>query len=210
MKYELVIFDFDGTLADSFPWFISVFNEVAGKFAFRRIRDEEIDSLRELSGREMMAELGVPTWKLPLIATHMRKLKSRDIDSIKLFPGVPAMLRRLHDAGVGIGIVSSNARENVTRVLGPENAALVSFLECGGSVFGKASMLTKVVLTSGVRPERTLCIGDELRDLEAARKAKLPFGAVSWGYTTPASLAAQQPAELFATMDDIISGVLAA
>ena len=47
MKYRLVIFDFDGTLADSFPWFVGTLNAVADKFKFKRIEEGAIERLRE-------------------------------------------------------------------------------------------------------------------------------------------------------------------
>lgn len=204
MKYQLVILDFDGTLADSFPWFIRVFNEVADKFSFRKIRDHEIDTLRGLSGREMMKHLGVATWKVPLIVAHMRKLKTRDIDTIKLFPGVPEMMRGLKAAGIELAIVSSNAPHNVEKVLGA-NRALIDYLDCGGSIFGKASMLEKVLKQSATPADRALCIGDEIRDLEAAKSAGIPFGAVAWGYTNLPALQKHGPAEVFGTMGEIVA-----
>jgi phosphoglycolate phosphatase len=161
-----------------------------------------------MSGRDMMKHLNVPTWKLPLIVTHMRKLKTRDIHTISLFPGAPRMMRTLHDAGVRLAIVSSNAPHNVEKVLGPDNTRLVDYMDCGGSVFGKASMLAKVVRQSGVAPQRALCIGDEIRDMEAAKSAGIPFGAVAWGYTKLSALQTHRPKETFATMEEIAERVI--
>ena len=156
----------------------------------------------------MMKHLNVPTWKLPLIVTHMRKLKTRDIDTISLFPGASQMMRRLHDAGVKLAIVSSNAPHNVEKVLGQKNTRLIHYMDCGGSVFGKASMLTKVIRQSGVPPQRALCIGDEIRDMEAAKSAGIPFGAVAWGYTKLSALQTHGPKETFTTMDEIPERVI--
>ena len=203
-----MILDFDGTLADSFPWFIRVFNEVADKFSFRRIQDADIDMLRGMGGREMMKHLDVAAWKLPLIVAHMRKLKTRDIDTIPLFPGASELIRELHAAGIRMAIVSSNAQHNVEKVLGAENARRIDHMECGGSIFGKAAMLTKVLKQSNTRPERALCIGDEIRDMEAAKSAGIPFGAVAWGYTRLEALKAHHPAETFLTMQEISLKVL--
>jgi phosphoglycolate phosphatase len=76
MRPALVIFDLDGTLADSFPWFLRHANDVADRFGFRRIADDEIEPLRRAGSREILQRLGVPRWKLPLIARHMRGLKA--------------------------------------------------------------------------------------------------------------------------------------
>src|SRR5262245_27786101 len=97
MPYSLVIFDLDGTLADSFPWFLRHVNGVANKFGFRRIAEDDIESMRRSGSDEILRHLDVPLLKLPLIARHMRRLKSAQLDDIQLFPGTGAMLRALHD-----------------------------------------------------------------------------------------------------------------
>ncbi|HEX2189905.1 MAG TPA: HAD hydrolase-like protein [Longimicrobiaceae bacterium] len=209
-RYRLVIFDFDGTLADSFPWFLRVFNEVADRFRFRRIEEGEVETLRGYSGREMMRHLRVPFWKLPWIARHMRRLKTRDLHTISLFPGVDALLERLADSGVELAIVSSNADVNVRGVLGPGNAARVRYWECGASIFGKRASFRRVLRRSGVAPAEALCVGDEIRDLEAARGAGIPFGAVTWGYTTEEALRARSPEAVFRSLDDVVDTVTGA
>ncbi len=207
MRYRLVIFDFDGTLADTFPWFVRVFNEMADRYRFRRLEAEEIERLRGLSSRELVKHLGVPAWKLPFIARYARGLKKRDIHTVSLFPGTPALLRGLTDAGVELAMVSSNSEENVRRVLGPENASLIRHYDCGASLFGKRAAFRRVLRRAGVEPADALCVGDEIRDAEAAREAGIPFGAATWGYTTGESLRAQRPAELFDTMEEILRRV---
>ncbi len=68
----LGIFDVDGTLADSFPWFVEVSNALADRYRFKRMTEHEAATLRGLSARQMIEYLGVPRWKLPLIARHAR------------------------------------------------------------------------------------------------------------------------------------------
>lgn len=84
--FSLAIFDYDGTLVDSFPWFCSVLNETARRFGFRQVALEEIDELRELGTREIVARLGIPMWKVPAVAMHMRKLSAEN-SSVRPFPG---------------------------------------------------------------------------------------------------------------------------
>lgn len=203
MKYRLVMFDFDGTLADSFPWFRGTINQVADRYGFRRIEDAEVELLRGYSAREMMRHLQVPAWKLPLIVRHMRRLKARDAHRIRLFPGVDDVLRRLHEAGVALALVTSNSYDNAVRILGPGNAALIRYWECGASIHGKRARFRRVLRRSGVPREQAICIGDEIRDIEAAHGERLACGVVAWGYTTPESLRAHGPAEEFATPAEI-------
>ena len=106
--FSLAIFDYDGTLADSFPWFCSVLNQTARQFGFREVAEGEAEELRGLESREIMARLGVPVWKLPAIAMHMRRLSAEAGDAVRLFPGVESMQARLVASDVTVAIVSSN------------------------------------------------------------------------------------------------------
>src|SRR5262245_12535521 len=131
MRCKLVIFDFDGTLADTFPWFMRIINDVADRYDFKRIEPHDVELLRGMSAAEIMAHLGVPRWKLPLIAGHMRKRKAREIGETRLFAGVDRMFARLCDARVKIAVVSSNSEANVRAILGPELAVRITCFECG-------------------------------------------------------------------------------
>lgn len=199
----LVVLDFDGTLADSFAWFCSVLNGVADRYRFRRVEAHEVEELRLQGARAIVAHLGIPRWKLPLIARHMHALAARDAAQIALFPGVPAMLDAVAEAGVPLAILSSNRADTVRRVLGPDSAARIGTYACGASIFGKARRLWALLARTGVPPHRALCIGDEIRDLEAARALGCPFGAVAWGYTDPRALASLGPEHLFSEPGEI-------
>ena len=205
MTYELAIFDFDGTLADSAAWMGRVFNDVAKRFGYRTISRTEMEMLRGRTNREIIRYLGVPAWKIPLIAKHMRDLIARDAGEIRLFEGVDGCLRSLSAHGVHLAIVSSNAEANVRRILGPDNAARISYFECGASLFGKAAKFRRVVKRSGVAPRRTICIGDEARDIEAAARAGLASGAVAWGYAKPDLLQSLRPTLMFGSLEELVA-----
>jgi phosphoglycolate phosphatase len=204
MKYKLAIFDFDGTLADSFPWFLRIINDVADKYRFRRIEEHEIETLRGLDNRKIIEHLKMPMWKMPFVERHMRKRITADINGISLFPGVDRMLKGLVAKGITTAIVTSNSEANVRTVLGQENANLIRYYACGARLFGKPAKIKKVLRQSGFQPGEAICIGDEVRDLHAARDARTAFGAVSWGYASPESFPIHSPEEMFLNMSDIV------
>lgn len=203
MPYPLVIFDLNGTLADSFPWFARELNGVADTFGFRRVADGEIDALRRLPPRTLLKRLGVPLWKLPRIAAHMRRMKSAALGGIPLFAGTGEMLRALRRGGVQLALVTSDHEANARAQLG-EAAMLFKHLQCGAALFGKAQKFRRVLRQAGVAPSAAIAIGDEIRDIEAARAASIACGAVTWGYADPAALDAARPDMMFATMDEIV------
>jgi phosphoglycolate phosphatase len=203
MRYALVIFDLDGTLADSFPWFLSVLNTVAREFRFREVAEDDIEPLRHGSVHDILRKLEVPLWKVPRIATRMRAMKRADMAHIPLFAGVDAMLRALSDAGVTLALVSSDNEANVRDLLGEANAALISHFACGASLFGKAAKFKRVIREAGVVAGATIAIGDEIRDIEAARTAGIACAAVTWGYAAPDALRAHKPDVVLEKMEEI-------
>jgi phosphoglycolate phosphatase len=205
VAYKLVIFDFDGTLADSAGWLFGVLNQVADRYGFRRTSDAEIAMLRGRGNREIIRYLGVPAWKLPLIAAHMRRRAARDAATIPLFEGTPRVLRALKERSVAVAVVSSNSEGNVRRILGPGCAPLIGRYECGASLFGKAARFRRVLERTGARKEEAICVGDEARDIEAATEAGLASGAATWGYATRELLERQRPTLVFADMEDMLN-----
>lgn len=207
MRYSLVILDLDGTLIDSFPWFLRTVNGVADRFGFRRVADEDIERLRHASTREVLSFLQVPLWKLPAIAQHMRELKSHSAAEIAPFAGAEPMLRALSKSGLQLALVTSDSESNARQKLG-DLASLIRYFDCAASLFGKAAKFRRVIKRAGVLPPQVIAIGDETRDIEAARTAGIACGAVSWGYAAPAKLRALEPDLMFERMEDIAGTLL--
>src|SRR6185312_3525546 len=153
MRYPLVIFDFDGTLADSFPWVLKTVDEMSDRFKFRRPRDGELEELRFCDAREVMRRLGVPRWKVPMIARYVRTRMAQDVDQIGLFPGAGQMLDQLADAGLRMAVVSANGEGTIRAVLGP-HARRVAAVSGGVSLFGKRGKLLRMSRLTGVEPRR--------------------------------------------------------
>jgi phosphoglycolate phosphatase len=202
-KYRLVMFDSDGTLADTLPWMRSVFNELADEFGFRRVEPHEYGQFRDLHGAAMLKALGLPLWKLPRVVVAMRRRMAAHAGEFRPFAGVAEMLSRLSARGIELAVVSSNSLENVRRVLGPENERLFGRLDCGVSMSGKASRLSAAVRAAGVAPDDAIYIGDEIRDGEAARKARVHFGAATWGQHSAEALRTCAPEFVFASPAEI-------
>ena len=201
-RYRLAIFDFDGTLADSLEWFRASFQETIARFDLAPVSPAELEAMRGLSAREIMVQLKVSMWQLPAIVSDMRKRKLAAASEISLFDGIPALLSDLQRAGIQTAIVSSDSEASVRQVLGPA-AGLITRFDCGAAVFGKHSKFRRVARKLGAKPSDTICIGDEIRDIEAARAAGMDSGAVAWGYTLPTALHAAGPTHLFNSIQEI-------
>jgi phosphoglycolate phosphatase len=205
MKYKMVIYDFDGTLADTLPYFISVFNRLAGRYRMPRIAPEQIDSLRGLEARQIIQRYKLPAWKIAVAGFDYRRMMKRDMHTISLFPGVDRLLQFVADQGAEQGMVSSNAKKIIQGVLGPYNASLIRYYECRASFSDKSKKIRKVLHKAGIEPQDAIYIGDEIRDIRAAHKVGMSFGAVTWGYTHAHALVAHKPMMVFNDVDDIIA-----
>lgn len=207
MRYRLVVFDFDGTLADSFAFFLDAIDTLADAHGFRRIDRTQIDVLRALDARQLLKHVGLPLWKTPKVGAHYKRLMAENAQRVPLFPGIASMLRELHAKGARLALLTSNSEPNARAVLGPELAALFAHFQCGSSLFGKRDKLRRLLAQCGIPRHHVLCIGDEARDIEAARAENLDFGAVAWGYTKPQALLGLQPAFLFEHPEQICAAL---
>jgi phosphoglycolate phosphatase len=203
MPYELAIFDFDGTLADSFGFFIATHDTLSRRHGFAAIESARIDEYRGLEPHEIMRRQGVPLWRLPLIARDFKLMMARDGASIRAFDGIADALRDLARRGVKLAIVTANSEDNVRRVLGTDVMAHIRLVDSGADLFGKRRRLERVMKQCGATPGTTIYIGDQTTDARAAREAGIAFGAVPWGYASAELLASVSPDLMFANVQDL-------
>lgn len=152
-----------------------------------------------------MEHMEIAMWQVPMITAFVRRHMAEHRDHIGLFPGVPAMLEALAARGVELAIVSSNTEQSIRTILGPALAPRVAHYRCNVSIFGKRPKLRQVLVASGVPAARALAIGDEIRDIRAARAEEIPFGAVTWGFTAPDALRAEAPEHVFERVEEVVA-----
>ncbi|MFV5375376.1 HAD family hydrolase [Acinetobacter calcoaceticus] len=192
-EYQAIIFDMDGTLVDSFSFFLGTLNQLAKKHKFKSVELHEVEQYKLLSPKEIMKEMKVSRWKLPWIAKDfIRLMKERD-QEVNMFEGMRDHLIELHNRGYTLAIITSNSKENCQNLLGAELCELFSHIDGGSSIFGKAKRIKRVLNILDVRKNQAIYVGDQTTDGEAAHKAGIDFAAVGWGYTSAEKLKTIQP-----------------
>ena len=126
------------------------------------------------------------------------------MNQVKAFTGIVPVLRDLHNSGNKLFIISSNSEPNV-KVFLEEHDLLDCFDKVYGGVglFNKARVLKKVMKRNKMKSEESFYVGDEVRDINAAKHAGVRIVSVAWGYNDIEALksekpfaAAMQPADL--------------
>jgi phosphoglycolate phosphatase-like HAD superfamily hydrolase len=191
---KVLIFDFDGTIADSFTAVLAIANQLAGEFGYAPIQPEDVDQLKNLSSREILQQSGVSLFRLPFLLGRLRRELKREIRQLQPIPGMQEALKSLKLRGCCLGIVTSNSKENVIAFLETHAMrSLFDFIDSGLTVFGKGSIIRHVLWRHALDPLTVVYVGDETRDIEAAHKIGISVIAVSWGFNSHQTLAAHAP-----------------
>lgn len=193
MKYRVMLFDFDGTVADTFRAAIEIFRQLAEEFNLRRLDEEEIEVARDMRTREFMKFMGVPMTQLPALASRGVKALHAKIREVQPITGMPEVLEELNKRGITLGIVTSNAEENVADFLRLHRIEHFSFVRTSSRLFGKAHEIRFLIRKYRFDKKEILFVGDETRDIEAAKKVGIHMAAVSWGYNSRRVLESLEP-----------------
>lgn len=205
---SVIIFDFDGTIADSFDVVLRITNRLATEFGYEPASPEEIKRLQNLSSRDILKQSKLPLFKLPFLLRRLKSEMGQEVSRLQPFEGIEAMLRKLKSHGYRLGILTSNTHANVITFLQQNQMAdLFDFIRTEVNLFGKARRIHELVKDYQLDPETIVYVGDETRDIEAAKKIPIKVVAVSWGFNSKQALAEQQPDVLIHTPQDLIGAI---
>jgi phosphoglycolate phosphatase len=204
-KPQLVVFDFDGTLADTFHDSFQILNILAEEFGFQKLPSEGLLSARDLSTRGLMKQLGIPRMRLHRISKRGTEEMSKRMPHIQPFHDLLLVVRQLHAAGFRLGILTSNSEPNVTAFLQQYDLQIFEFIKSSSKLLGKGSVIRKMLKEFQLTPSDVLFVGDEMRDIEAAQETGIHMAAVTWGYNSHSAIQALEPDYLIESPSQIIS-----
>jgi phosphoglycolate phosphatase len=198
-----VLFDFDGTIGDTFEAGYEILNKLAGEFGFRPLRREDLPRARNMRTRELMAFLGIPTTKLTRISRRGTQELAERIHTIQPLPGTADAIRRLAAHGLTLGIITSNSEANVHAFLANHNLEHFSLVRSSSKLLGKAREIRAALTQFQMHPREVLFVGDETRDIEACKKVGVPIAAATWGYNSRLALEALEPDFMISRPDEL-------
>ncbi|MCB5223654.1 MAG: HAD-IA family hydrolase [Candidatus Cloacimonadaceae bacterium] len=192
MKPTLIC-DFDGTLADSISAILDIINNLAPRYGFRGLDHEHFEKLRDLPFRKAAREMDFPIWKLGQAITLVLQEYRHIIHSLKPYPGIVSALKELSSGGIGLGLVSSNNTDNLHSFLSHHNIGCFDWVEGTHGILRKHRSIKDQIKKHGLKKENTLYIGDEVRDIKAARRSGIKVISVTWGLHSRQNLQKHKP-----------------
>ncbi|MBD6616599.1 HAD-IA family hydrolase [Komarekiella sp. 'clone 1'] len=194
MTQKVIIFDFDGTIADTVDALVSIANRLAVDFGYKQITPEQLSFLKNLTSREIIKYSGVSLLKIPFLVKKVKAELKNKIPELKPIPGIQEALIELQTEGYKLGIITSNSQDNVIQFLTINNLDhLFDFIYSGITIFGKTTIINNVLRQKQLKPQEVIYVGDETRDIEASKKANIQVIAVTWGFNSLEVLAKQKP-----------------
>jgi phosphoglycolate phosphatase len=189
-----LLFDFDGTLADSLSAIVAITNRLAPEFGYRPTPLEEVDALKGLTARQLIRYSGIPLMKIPALLRQVRAELRQQTAHIPPCKGMPAIIKQLHAQHHTLGVVTSNTPEAVRAFLAVHGLQHCFFsIDGGGTLFRKGKLINRCLEQYQLSASRTVYVGDEVRDIDAARFAGVYPVSVTWGFNSREALAAAQP-----------------
>jgi phosphoglycolate phosphatase-like HAD superfamily hydrolase len=188
------IFDFDGTIADTWPLVVDISYQLSGSAT--RLPETRIDELRQQPLLSAVRMLGISRWRLPRMILFTRPYMLPRMREVEPFPGMVEAIRRLHAAGHTLYVLTSNRAQNVHTFL--QQQGLDSYFTdvSGvyiGTVFYKIYGIHKLVHRHGLAKDACYYVGNEPLDIIAAERSGIRTIAISWGNAGKTALKATNP-----------------
>jgi len=205
---KVIIFDFDGVVADSFEVTVGIMKKlcrISWDKNDRELGRKDSGYFRMISSEELFFKM--PKWKLFIMVVYARYKLAMVIEKIKPTHGIGAELKKLKDKGYVLGIISSNYARNIKKFLEINGLDFFDFVYSSSVFLKKEKKLRRVMAERGFSEEDVVFVGDETRDIAAAKAVNLKIVAVSWGFTSEEVLKKYNP-DFIASRPEELSEVI--
>lgn len=194
MNDKIIVFDFDGTIADTYHALVNIANQLADEFGYNPIDKNELLRLQNLSSWEIIKQAEISLFKIPFLFKKIQAELGKEISKVNPIDGIETVLYQLKSRGYRLGIITSNTAKNVTSVLEHHQLnTLFDFIYAETTIFGKHKVINEVIRKEKINRADIIYVGDEARDIRSAQKSRISIVAVAWGFNSQQVLAQKQP-----------------
>ncbi|HYF96663.1 MAG TPA: HAD hydrolase-like protein [Patescibacteria group bacterium] len=180
MNKGAVVLDFDGTIADAEEAFIAIYKSLVVSYKLPELNRKDYYRIRKGSPRDIMRWSGIKFWQIPRLVRIGRIEYKKHIDSIRLFKNMPKVIKEL-SKDKDVYILSSNDNKTVKKILKNNKLDAKVTILTASSLFGKDKALKRLLKKHKYSANKSWMIGDEARDIEAGKKARMKTIGVTWG-----------------------------
>jgi len=192
-----LIFDFDGTIADTLDAIIRITNRIAPEYGYSPTTPEKLRYYQSLSTQEMLKQSEIPLFRLPFLLRRVRREMGHELETVPVVSELTPTLRELVARGHHLMVMSSNSERNIEQFLNRHGIRDVfESIQGGVGLLSKARVLKRIVQKGGIDFSQVIYVGDETRDVDASNQVGILVAAVSWGFSSREALANQEPAFL--------------
>jgi len=202
-EYRTIIFDFDGTVADSMSVLLRVYASLSDELGLRELKSGDVANLRNMKPFDVLRFIGVSIFRLPQLVHKARSRYKDFLSEVVPISGMPFVLMELQKK-YHLHILTSNEQSIVLSFLTTNEITCFESVTSEWNFFGKDNSLKKMLKQLKLLPDDVLYIGDEVRDITACQKAGVDICSVSWGLNTEEILKKQQPTYLINHPDELL------
>jgi phosphoglycolate phosphatase len=208
MTAKVVLFDFDGTIADTYQAIANITNQLSTEFGYKALDSEELLLIKNLSSREIVKRSEISIFKLPFLVRRVRAELSKEIAGLNPITGIERVLWELKSRGYVLGIVTSNIKENVEVFLAKNELNFIfSYIYSSTAIFGKHRIINQLIKDNQLNNSDVIYVGDETRDIRSARKSNVGIVAVGWGFNSAEILKEYQPDYLVDNPQELLDAI---
>ncbi len=202
--YETILFDFDGTIADTFNVFLEILDEMSADIGKENLTKENVQEFRQKGAKALIKKFRIMPWRIPSLVKKGQKLFTKRMDGTEPFEGIPEVLRQLFEQKIKLGTITTNSKENVEPFLEEFDLKVFDFIISAPGIFGKTKTIKKTIKKYKLEKDKVIYVGDEVRDIVSAKKAGVDVAAVTWGYNDKELLESYNPDFLFDSPEELL------
>lgn len=204
---KTILFDFDGTVADTMETIGKILNNLSTKYGYQQLTVEEQNAMRDYTIQEIFKKTNVPFYKLPFMVHDVKKELNKYIGSLKPVPGMKEVLKELKKREYTLAIITSNDKRNVHVFLDNNNLHYFDAIHTGTALLGKARVIQGFLKKKHIPLEQAIYIGDEIRDIVATKKIGIPIISCTWGLNSKKGLQKFNPDFIVDTPKEILTSL---
>jgi phosphoglycolate phosphatase len=188
-----IIFDFDGTIANTKAFAYQVYSTICDKYNVKKLDEDAFDHLKTLSLVDKFRAHEMSVFRLPKLARRARREINTVMHEVKPFNGLIELLTKLKADGFKLFILSSNSVKNINIFIEQYDLNVFEDIYGRAKYLKKEKILKKLMKKYKLNAQEVLYIGDETRDIVSCKNINVPIASVSWGFDDKSVLEKENP-----------------